>query len=126
MLSRFVLCYLALLTIGVGSWLFHMTLLYEMQLLDEIPMVFGSAMITYSISQVSMLLISLTYITYTRCTVCNSKYSLYRPVDVVILCSDAPACWQPEPSHGHPVARLLLPLRVRLPGDPQTAFSRGL
>ena len=25
----------------VGSWLFHMTLLYEFQLFDEIPMVFG-------------------------------------------------------------------------------------
>ena len=44
--------YLSLLLVGIGSWLFHMTLLYEMQLLDEVPMVFGSAAIIYCIVQV--------------------------------------------------------------------------
>ena len=52
---RFFACYLALLLIGVGSWMFHMTLIYEMQLLDEIPMVFGSAGLVYAIYQVRKL-----------------------------------------------------------------------
>jgi dihydroceramidase len=33
--------YFALMMIGSGSWLFHMTLLYPMQLLDELPMIYG-------------------------------------------------------------------------------------
>ena len=32
---------------GIGSWMFHMTLLYEMQLLDELPMVWGSCYMVY-------------------------------------------------------------------------------
>lgn len=50
--ARYLFCYFALLVIGVGSWLFHMTLMYPMQLMDEIPMVFGSAGLTYCIYQV--------------------------------------------------------------------------
>ena len=50
--TRYLFCYFALLVIGIGSWLFHMTLTYRMQLMDEIPMVFGSAGLTYSIYQV--------------------------------------------------------------------------
>ena len=49
---RVFACYAALLLIGVGSWMFHMTLIYEMQLLDEIPMIFGSAGLVYAIYQV--------------------------------------------------------------------------
>ena len=49
---RFILLYLTLLSIGTGSWLFHMTLRYDMQLMDEVPMVFGSATLTYCIYQV--------------------------------------------------------------------------
>ena len=33
--------------VGIGSWMFHMTLLYEMQLLDELPMVWGSSYMVY-------------------------------------------------------------------------------
>ena len=47
-----MLLYLTLLTIGTGSWLFHMTLRYDMQLMDEVPMVFGSATLSYCIYQV--------------------------------------------------------------------------
>lgn len=50
--KRYILCYLSLLTIGIGSWLFHMTLRYDMQLLDEIPMVFGSSILLYCIYEV--------------------------------------------------------------------------
>ena len=38
---RYQLIFCSLLAVGVGSWLFHMTLKYEMQLLDELPMIWG-------------------------------------------------------------------------------------
>lgn len=44
---RFVLAYFTVLLVGIGSWLFHMTLRYEMQLFDEIPMVWGSLLLVY-------------------------------------------------------------------------------
>ena len=34
--------------------MFHMTLLYEMQLLDEIPMVWGSSYMVYSLYKVEI------------------------------------------------------------------------
>ena len=40
-------CYLGLILVGIGSWMFHMTLLYKYQLLDELPMVFGSGLLIY-------------------------------------------------------------------------------
>ena len=49
---RFILSYCSLLLVGVGSWSFHMTLRYEMQLLDEIPMIFASCTLVYCIMQV--------------------------------------------------------------------------
>ena len=45
--------YIALIVIGLGSILFHMTLRYDMQLLDEIPMIYGTAAIGYILTQVS-------------------------------------------------------------------------
>lgn len=48
---RFIACYLGLLLVGVGSSLFHMTLKYEMQLLDELPMVWCSLIMIYCILQ---------------------------------------------------------------------------
>jgi dihydroceramidase len=35
--KRFLLAYAAVSFVGMGSWCFHMTLLYEFQLLDELP-----------------------------------------------------------------------------------------
>jgi len=40
--ARYCLSYLFLLLVGIGSFLFHMTLLYSFQLLDELPMILGS------------------------------------------------------------------------------------
>ncbi|XP_072035000.1 alkaline ceramidase 3-like [Amphiura filiformis] len=45
--KRFVCGYLMLLVVGCGSWLFHMTLLYTMQMCDEVPMLWGVAVFTY-------------------------------------------------------------------------------
>ena len=46
---RYTLCYALLLLTGIGSWMFHMTLLFEMQLLDELPMVWGGSFMLYSL-----------------------------------------------------------------------------
>ena len=51
-ISRIATCYLSLLLIGVGSTLFHATLKYEMQLLDELPMIWGIASYIYVLWQV--------------------------------------------------------------------------
>lgn len=50
--KRFHLCFASLLIVGLGSWLFHMTLRYEMQLLDELPMVWGGSILAYCMYQV--------------------------------------------------------------------------
>ena len=46
---RYLICYALLLLTGIGSWMFHMTLLFEMQLMDEVPMVWGGAFMLYSL-----------------------------------------------------------------------------
>lgn len=53
--SRFAILYLCLLVTGIGSWMFHMTLLYEMQLLDELPMVWGSSYMVYCLYKVRVM-----------------------------------------------------------------------
>lgn len=45
--KRFLVGFSALLLVGVGSTMFHMTLQYKMQLLDEIPMVWSSCAFVY-------------------------------------------------------------------------------
>ena len=49
---RYLICYALLLLTGIGSWMFHMTLLFENQLLDEVPMVWGGAFMLYSLYRV--------------------------------------------------------------------------
>lgn len=39
---RFHLVALGFITVGFGSWMFHMSLLYEYQLLDELPMIYAT------------------------------------------------------------------------------------
>ncbi len=43
-----IYCQLSLLLVGIGSWMFHMTLLYPMQLLDELPMLYCAAFMIYA------------------------------------------------------------------------------
>ena len=45
--SRYTYNFLTLLFIGIGSWMYHMTLNYEMQLLDELPMLYGASYVVY-------------------------------------------------------------------------------
>ncbi|KAI8322247.1 alkaline ceramidase 3 [Martensiomyces pterosporus] len=45
--NRFLLCYLGMFVVGTGSWLFHMTLQYQWQLADELPMVYCTCVCIY-------------------------------------------------------------------------------
>lgn len=41
--------FILIIVVGIGSLFFHMTLRYEMQLLDELPMVYGSCVLVYAL-----------------------------------------------------------------------------
>ncbi|GMM35122.1 alkaline dihydroceramidase [Saccharomycopsis crataegensis] len=47
--KRFILGNCGFLLVGIGSWLFHMTLMYEFQLLDELPMLYATCVPFWSI-----------------------------------------------------------------------------
>ncbi|KAI8382370.1 alkaline ceramidase 3 [Blakeslea trispora] len=42
-----ILAYLGVIFVGFGSWCFHMTLQYEMQLLDELPMIYVASVVMW-------------------------------------------------------------------------------
>ncbi|CAJ1064576.1 alkaline ceramidase 3 [Xyrichtys novacula] len=44
---RYVCSFLGLSVVGVGSWCFHMTLQYKMQLMDELPMIYSTCVFVY-------------------------------------------------------------------------------
>lgn len=46
---RFVFSSLGFLLVGIGSWWFHMTLRYEYQLLDELPMIYATCIPFWSV-----------------------------------------------------------------------------
>jgi len=46
-LLSFTVGFSFLFMVGLGSWMFHMTLLYKYQLLDELPMILGSLVFGY-------------------------------------------------------------------------------
>lgn len=47
--SRFIVAAAGFLLVGVGSFLFHMTLKYEYQLLDELPMIYATCVPFWSV-----------------------------------------------------------------------------
>ena len=49
--TRFILSHLCLAFVGFGSVLFHATLLRPMQLLDELPMMYGTLVFLYAVIQ---------------------------------------------------------------------------
>lgn len=46
---RFIFSGLGFLLVGIGSWLFHMTLQYRFQLLDELPMIYATCIPFWSV-----------------------------------------------------------------------------
>nr|XP_032834447.1 alkaline ceramidase 3-like isoform X2 [Petromyzon marinus] len=44
---RYLVAHVGISVVGIGSWFFHMTLLYEMQLLDELPMIYTCCVFVY-------------------------------------------------------------------------------
>ena len=46
---RYKLCFMALMFVGVGSFLFHASLRYKYQLLDELPMLLLSSTLVYGV-----------------------------------------------------------------------------
>lgn len=46
---RFVFSSLGFCLVGIGSWLFHMTLQYRFQLLDELPMIYATCIPFWSV-----------------------------------------------------------------------------
>ncbi|EDK47518.1 hypothetical protein LELG_05699 [Lodderomyces elongisporus NRRL YB-4239] len=47
--TRFLITAFGFLLVGIGSWLFHMTLQYEYQLLDELPMLYATIVPFWSV-----------------------------------------------------------------------------
>ncbi|XP_060070488.1 alkaline ceramidase 3-like [Ylistrum balloti] len=45
--NRYKWCHIGVISVGIGSWCFHMTLLYSMQLLDELPMIYSACFLLY-------------------------------------------------------------------------------
>ncbi|EMG47442.1 Alkaline ceramidase, putative, partial [Candida maltosa Xu316] len=46
---RFIFTAFGFLLVGIGSWLFHMTLRYHFQLLDELPMIYATCIPFWSV-----------------------------------------------------------------------------
>jgi len=46
---KFALCYLGIAIVGVGSIMFHTTLRYDAQLLDELPMLYAASTLTFTL-----------------------------------------------------------------------------
>lgn len=46
---RFIFTAFGFLLVGIGSWLFHMTLKYQFQLLDELPMIYATCIPFWSV-----------------------------------------------------------------------------
>ncbi|CAI5759569.1 unnamed protein product [Candida verbasci] len=47
--TRFIFTAFGFLLVGIGSWLFHMTLRYHFQLLDELPMIYATCIPFWSL-----------------------------------------------------------------------------
>ncbi|XP_066927401.1 alkaline ceramidase 3-like [Clytia hemisphaerica] len=47
-----IVCFLLLTVVGFGSFAFHCTLLYHSQLLDELPMIYGTCAMLYCIIEI--------------------------------------------------------------------------
>ncbi|RHZ87433.1 hypothetical protein Glove_34g98 [Diversispora epigaea] len=66
--KRFIVAYAGVALIGIGSWMFHMTLLYQFQLLDELPMQYATCILAYNIFETER----------------KKKYGIYLPLGLLI------------------------------------------
>ena len=46
---RFLVCFATVSVVGVGSMAFHGTLLFGLQMLDELPMIYSALIMTYCV-----------------------------------------------------------------------------
>lgn len=97
---RFKVAFLSLIFVGIGSFIFHMTLTWTGQLLDEISMLFGSASILYILLEhdkrrsnkmlafaltLFVILFSLFYIKYHYALLFQSVWVLTVAVDLTLF-----------------------------------------
>jgi len=61
--KRYFWAYFGLLCVGIGSWLFHMTLKYQTELADELPMIYTCCIAVYCIFETSKTKTFTPYIT---------------------------------------------------------------
>jgi len=72
---KYILTYASIIAVGIGSWAFHMTLLYSMQLLDELPMVLGNTVLIYQLSEIRKS--SKRPVNWTLITICAAYFLLF-------------------------------------------------
>lgn len=72
--TRFIFIGLTFAIVGFGSWWFHMTLLYRYQLLDELPMIYATAIPTWSmVSEILVILSKNNKFKYLKLNSSNSS-----------------------------------------------------
>lgn len=74
--KKFIIGYAFIMVVGMGSWAFHMTLLYEMQLFDELPMVWGTCFSIYLLAGIKLPKTRSQIIPNPRLAVCMSLFAL--------------------------------------------------
>lgn len=101
---RFVLAAIGFALVGIGSWLFHMTLRYEFQLLDELPMIYGTCIPCWNVFQTNVsksysrklamgiatgaLLLTAIYLHFKNPTIHQAAYGILNLVIIVKSCMD--------------------------------------
>lgn len=74
--KKFMIAYSFILVVGMGSWAFHMTLLYEMQLFDELPMVWGTCFSVHILAGIKLHKTRSQIIPNPRLGVCLALFSI--------------------------------------------------
>ncbi|CAO3641504.1 unnamed protein product [Cunninghamella blakesleeana] len=83
--KSFIIAHLGVLLVAIGSWCFHMTLRYDMQLLDELPMIYVACIMVwhsievytqkkYGISLILFLIFYSAFVTYSYIIINNPVF----------------------------------------------------
>jgi len=80
---KFILTHIFLIVVGIGSWAFHMTLLWPMQLADELPMVWGNSILIYQLWEIRksakrQMNWSIIILCFTYCFFFTALYLIYK------------------------------------------------